>query len=224
MAVAEDSYISVYYLYRDGDPAAIETAHQNAFSDYPQLTWDPPFLRGEFGNVSIGCEDIAAEMTGMDHPQNYTYDGGEEKWDLFETPLCEYFLKSDHDLGTDALVDQFVEMVVTGYESTDDPPLAAHAESPTVRAGAHATTSPPFTAESLAHDAYEYLSWITIFTPSVVETYGRETLLSAPAWETRELADGAVLIVAYGDPHNPDRDQHVAAARHIGLESYYDGS
>jgi len=34
----------VYYLYRDGEPAGIETAHQNAFSDHPQLTWDPPFF------------------------------------------------------------------------------------------------------------------------------------------------------------------------------------
>jgi len=89
--------------------------------------------------------------------------------------------------------------------------------------GAHATTSPPFTAESLAHDAYEHLSWITVFTPSVVETYGRETLLSAPAYETRERADGAVLIVAYGDPHDPDRDQHVAVTQYVGLESYYGG-
>ena len=44
MAVADDRYISVYYLYRDGDSAAIETAHQNAFRGHSELTWDPPFF------------------------------------------------------------------------------------------------------------------------------------------------------------------------------------
>ncbi|MUV88972.1 hypothetical protein GJ629_02915 [Halapricum sp. CBA1109] len=219
MSVDDDRYISAYYLYREGDPAAIKTAHRTAFDDNPEWDWDPPFLRTAFGNVSIGCEDIAAEMTGMDHPDNYTYEGA-ETWDLFETPLCEYFLKSEHDLGTPDLVGQFADMIAVGYEATDDTPLAAHAESPAVRAAAHTTDTPPFTAQSLAHDEYERLSWITIFTPPVVETYGRETLLSAPAWETRELDDGAVLVIAYGDPHDPDRERYEAVAEHIGIEAY----
>lgn len=227
--MAEDERIDVYYLYRDGDPAAIESAHERALEAHESFEWDGPFLRTPFGTVSVGCEAIAAEMTGMDSPENQTYESGDDEWDLFDSPLCVYTLRDGHAFenggeeqpgDTDELLDQFAELVATGYLATDGPPLAAHAQPPMIRAGVHATDSPPFTAESLAHDAYESLSWLTVFTPPVVETYGRETLLSAPAPIVTELDDGAVLLVAYDDPLDPQPDGYTDVADHVGLERY----
>lgn len=59
---------------------------------------------------------------------------------------------------------------------------------------------PPVDAESLADDRINYVVWLDVFPPALVERYGRETLLSAPAWRTEEWDDGSVLVVAYEDP------------------------
>jgi|GEM_PF-2146787 hypothetical protein len=58
----------------------------------------------------------------------------------------------------------------------------------------------PATADSLAANRIETVSWLMLFAPSMVAEYGREWLLDAPAWKTRELDDGAVMLVASPDP------------------------
>lgn len=227
--MAEDERIHVYYLYRDGNPAAIEAAHERALEEHDAFRWEGPFLRTPFGTVSVGCEDVAAEMTGMDSVANQTYETGDDEWDLFDSPLCIYTLRDGHAFGSDGgghsessddPIAQFAELVATGYRAADETPLGVHAQPPMIRAGVHSTDSPPFTAESLAHDAYDFLSWVTVFAPPVVETYGREALLSAPAPLVEELDDGAVLLVAYDDPLDPQPDGYADVADHIGLETY----
>jgi len=225
-----DDYIQTFYVYQNGDAEELVAEHRRSFEAHDTLDWDGAFLRTAVGNVRITPAEVPS-ITNMGALENYTVESETEDLDLLYAPLVKHFLGEeqyfeggpDHPFGAaeGEPVEQFAEMVATGYEATDDPPLAACAVTPRERAAINAGHT-PFTAESLSRSEYAFLSWITVFTPPMVETYGRETLLSAPAWETRELADGAVLIVAYGDPHNPDRDQHVAAARHIGLESYYD--
>ena len=44
----------------------------------------------------------------------------------------------------------------------------------------------PVDSESLQKGRFNYLVWVTVFTPRMVETYGRDNLLSAPAWRTYE--------------------------------------
>ncbi|ELZ26992.1 hypothetical protein C475_08656 [Halosimplex carlsbadense 2-9-1] len=58
----------------------------------------------------------------------------------------------------------------------------------------------PVTDESLAENRINEVSWLTLFGPELVVEYGREWLLSAPAWKREELDDGAILLVASPDP------------------------
>lgn len=39
-----------------------------------------------------------------------------------------------------------------------------------------------------------------LFGPEMVEEYGREWLLDAPAWKRTELDDGGIMLVASPDP------------------------
>lgn len=38
------------------------------------------------------------------------------------------------------------------------------------------------------------------FGPELVDEYGREWLLSAPAWKREEFEDGGIMLVASPDP------------------------
>ena len=115
-------------------------------------------------------------------------------------------------------VTEIIEVVKTLYLATGVSPLAAHVAPAWLDNYIRREDAPPFTAESLANDRYEYLSWLTVFSPPVVETYGRETLLDAPAYHVEELTDGSVLIITDEDPYSPSEYENVAD--HIGIESY----
>jgi len=55
----------------------------------------------------------------------------------------------------------------------------------------------------------------------MVEHYGRETLLSAPAWKVEELDDGAILVVCHDDVAEWNADCS-DVAEHLGLPWYKD--
>ena len=76
----------------------------------------------------------------------------------------------------------------------------------------------PVSQESLADNRIEAVSWLMVFSPELVEEYGHEWLLSAPAWERRELDDGAIMLVASPDP----TDWNEAAAACQDLANYFD--
>ncbi|SFR92873.1 hypothetical protein SAMN05216559_1170 [Halomicrobium zhouii] len=77
---------------------------------------------------------------------------------------------------------------------------------------------PPVSPESLAADRIEYACWLMGFPPALVETYGRETLLSAPAWQTTELPDGGVVVLATENPTNVCKPETRAIDQHLGLD------
>lgn len=77
---------------------------------------------------------------------------------------------------------------------------------------------PPVTVESLADHRIEYACWLMGFPPSIVETYGRETLLSTPAWQTSELSDGGIVILATENPTNVSKPETRAIDQHLDLE------
>ena len=57
-----------------------------------------------------------------------------------------------------------------------------------------------------------------VFSPELVKEYGHEWLLSAPAWEQRELDDGGIMLVTIPDP----TDWNEAAAACQDLANYFD--
>jgi hypothetical protein len=61
------------------------------------------------------------------------------------------------------------------------------------------------------------LTWLNVFGPPYVERLGVQRLLSAPAWLTEVLADGAVAITLGVHPDTIDPDSANGVAAHVGL-------
>ena len=76
----------------------------------------------------------------------------------------------------------------------------------------------PVSQESLADNRIDAVSWLMVFSPELVEEYGHEWLLSAPAWERRELDDGAIMLVTSHDPTNWNK----ASTARQDLANYFD--
>ncbi|MCU4801426.1 hypothetical protein OB920_13690 [Halobacteria archaeon HArc-gm2] len=77
---------------------------------------------------------------------------------------------------------------------------------------------PPATPESLDEDRIQYASWMMGFPPSLADTYGQETLLSAPAWQTAELGDGGVALLTTENPTNVCKPETRAIDQHLDLD------
>jgi hypothetical protein len=68
--------------------------------------------------------------------------------------------------------------------------------------------------------ARTYLNWlydIAIYSPPLVETIGRERLLSAPAWRVEAFDDGAVLLVPEEHYYLPIVHNYTVVATHLGF-------
>lgn len=54
----------------------------------------------------------------------------------------------------------------------------------------------PITPESLGDGTVNAVSWLMLFPPAFVESYGEAFLLDASAWRTTKFEDGAIMLVA----------------------------
>jgi hypothetical protein len=57
----------------------------------------------------------------------------------------------------------------------------------------------PVTTESLSADRITQPTWLMIFPPAMVDTYGRDWLFSLPVDRVEELDDGAVMTISVDD-------------------------
>lgn len=62
--------------------------------------------------------------------------------------------------------------------------------------------------EAIENGDLPELYWLAVFPPALVSHIGRDRLLSAPAWKTELLEDGAVIVVVYQNPRIPGDQYH----------------
>lgn len=150
------------------------------------------------------------------HPEQVTVPNVPHLTLELPTDIYEGFGREHYDL--DEQIEDLLELVKFVYSELRDRVLivsglsAPHGEQIVLEG-----MPPPVTEESLARNEIEYTSWLTIFPLAFVETYGKETLLSAPAWHSEELDDGAVLLVAYKNPAKEGETKPID--EHLGLDS-----
>lgn len=114
-------------------------------------------------------------------------------------------------------IEALLELVTALYGACDPRPGFVYALQHDVEAALKMYDDPaPADAASLAENRINHAVWLNIFPPRLVETYGREHLLEAPAWRTVELKDGAILVVAQKDPAWLVFDE---LNEHLGLEA-----
>ena len=68
--------------------------------------------------------------------------------------------------------------------------------------------------------------WANYFGKPYIEWFGRKELLSAPAYETRELPSGTIRLIAYARPTDAGGLDGVEVEdrirTHLGLEAFFD--
>lgn len=221
-----DKMLQIYFGYRDGSGEDLKERHLGAFRQASDFEIKEPFVVSDAGNIRVTSNDIPG-ITGMSQLENYEYESDGDGLDLLYAPMVRYsitdlsLLQNEHGEERENAIKAVIDAVSTGYDATDQKPLAVVAKTPPHGYYIGEANETPFTAESLFHDEYQHLSWLSVFTPPMVRQYGRETLLSAPAWQIRELDDGAILIVCHDDTVDWQADCRATAA-HVGLPWYED--
>ncbi len=76
----------------------------------------------------------------------------------------------------------------------------------------------------------EHITWLTFFGPELVNKFGREKLLSAPAYKIEKLSDGGILIVSGPTPFGNKKSEYFEEwstvscqdkiAKHLGLQEW----
>lgn len=219
-------YIRAFFAYEDGDREALYEAHRRAFDRHERLELSPPFVESSLGSVEILSDDVP-EITNKGAIEYYEDEAS--GLDLLYAPLVEYIASEpdvrsndgSEDGTSEAQLEAFVEMVKTGYACTDERPIAVYAPSPEQHFLLGDAGQPAFSARSLSNGRLLCLPWLTVFTPPMVEAYGRELLLSAPASRIEELDDGAVLVVCHDSPLDHEVDCR-DVAEHLGMEDCRD--
>ncbi|QRK13041.1 hypothetical protein JQX13_25255 [Archangium violaceum] len=92
---------------------------------------------------------------------------------------------------------KFVEMVRVWASRYPVPYAAAHSMADDQLSGAPYFGRDDETTRRDGFDKVYEVCWLNVFGPKLVETVGRERMLSTPAWRVEELPNGSVLLVTW---------------------------
>jgi hypothetical protein len=92
---------------------------------------------------------------------------------------------------------QFVELVRTWASRYPVSHATAHSSDDRILADFPAFGRAQETWLSDGFDRIYEVCWLNVFGPKLVETVGRERMLSTPAWRVEELPNGSVLLVTW---------------------------
>ncbi|HYO53032.1 hypothetical protein [Archangium sp.] len=121
---------------------------------------------------------------------------------------------------------QFVEMVRAWASRYPVSHVSAHSLADDQLSGAPDFGRDEQTARRDGFDKIYEVFWLNVFGPKLVETVGRERMLSTPAWRVEELPNGSVLLVTWPTATDFASDEaRVAQARaHVHLRPDLDFS
>ncbi|HYO70915.1 MAG TPA: hypothetical protein VEU33_33025 [Archangium sp.] len=92
---------------------------------------------------------------------------------------------------------RFVEMVRAWASHHPVTHATAHSADDMILAGAPGYGRDKETRQRDGFDKIYEVFWLNVFGPTLVETVGRERMLSTPAWRVEELPNGSVLLVTW---------------------------
>jgi hypothetical protein len=92
---------------------------------------------------------------------------------------------------------KFVELVRAWAICYPTAYTSAHSAADSELAGAPYFGREPATARREGFDKIYEVCWLNVFGPKLVETVGRERMLSTPAYRVEELPNGSILLVTW---------------------------
>ncbi|QPV61593.1 hypothetical protein I7X12_12570 [Halosimplex litoreum] len=219
------NYVHVEFVYPSGEPEETlddleETLGGSDSIESSRIMIEP----SSFGNVRIGTYDGITDHWPLEETE-FFYESSHHSLNLADSPTVQFsvsdvqYLKggAEHplDVGPDEPLRELLDILTFCYRATENRPIAAYSTTPDTPLD---LLKPPITAESVANGQLTYLPWLTIFPPRMVESYGKETILSALAWHVETLDDGSILVVCHNDMEWETDCRDVA--EHIGLPAY----
>ncbi|AKJ02767.1 hypothetical protein ATI61_117157 [Archangium gephyra] len=114
---------------------------------------------------------------------------------------------------------RFIEMVRAWASCYPVTHAAAHSEADRALAGAPDFGRDERTARRDGFDKIYEVFWLNVFGPKLVETVGRERMLSTPAHRVEELPNGSVLLVTWPTASDfaSDEARRAQAHAHVHL-------
>lgn len=210
--------LAVYFLYPGGDPDAVLQCVAAAFDDAD--AWPTATVRGpreRFGTVELY---LSVDDTPMHLAPQAEDECGYAKPAV---PAVELHVGADEfeygDPGDRAL--DLLDVVAGIYEATADPPALVYGFDPFHYEGVGEALPVPVTASGLDAGRLDDVTWLTVFTPPFLETYGEYAIRSAPAWHCEGFDDGALALLTVADPTDPNGDDDVR--EHLGLDPHGPG-
>ena len=221
-----DNYLHIEFVYPQGRPQGILDKLEEALNGCDEIESSRTMIKPTtFGNIQIVTYDGITDHWPLGN-SDICYESPQQSVNLADSPMIEFSLNDlqylkggeEHplDVGSDEPLEELLDILKFCYTATEDRPVAVYSTTPDTPLDLR---KPPITAESVANGRLTYLPWLTIFTPDMVDEYGRETLLSAPAWHVEELDDGSILLVCHNHVKNWDQDCN-SVSQHIDLPSY----
>lgn len=178
---------------------------------------DDEFPDGDEFFVSVDHRDVYGNLRSFGPDDD-------DPTDIAPAVPCLELLLPDEELTWDGFpvaeeVEGMLKLVKAVYRATETPPKYVYGIHPghadMIRRG---DREHPATKDDLAANRIRGPSWLMLFSPPMVETYGREFLLDAPVWRAEEL-DGAVLLVVVENPMELGTPDLEAVADYFGLWS-----
>lgn len=146
-------------------------------------------------------ESSMQSFEGNDGPERWTVPDVPHVEVRYESAPFEATFEAESNRGPEDVTKDLIDLVTFLYSATEEKPRFAYGVTGLHQEHLAGNEMPlPVTAESLSENRIEYATWLMLFPPAMVETYGRTTVLSAPVWETEELDDGAIIVVASSKP------------------------
>ncbi|WP_224448652.1 hypothetical protein [Haloprofundus salilacus] len=74
--------------------------------------------------------------------------------------------------------------------------------------------------EGLTNHVVNEIFWLNIFSEPLVEKFGRDRILSAPAWRVDELDTGTIVLIAEDSPVRPSKEWQGSRSKiadHLGM-------
>lgn len=217
--------IYVEFLYDGGSATDVAQGVCNAFEsgENTEVRFYPS--QGEFpeaDKVSTAVYHGGESYSGELRPSDSL--GGSDTRTAPAIPSLQLVLVAEEltwsEYPTTEMVERMLELVKAVYRATETPPSYVYGLTPghadIIRRG---DREHPVTEDDLEANRIRGPTWLMLFPPAIVETYGREFLLDAPVWRAEGLDDGAVLLVVVENPMELGTPDLEAVADYIGLWS-----
>jgi hypothetical protein len=166
--------------------------------------------RDEYGSI-IGLYRKTSPTVALTIDLGLTYRRPELSISLEVKPLA-FFAEEER-------CHRFVELVRAWTSRYPVPYASAHGMTDSALSGAPCFGRDMQTSIRDGFDKVYEVSWLNVFGPRLVETVGRERMMSTPAWRVEELPDGSILLVTWptAADFSSDEARQAQARAHVHL-------